>query len=184
MNKHKNSTNIGKHNKGSINIGSDNKGVGNIGDINIGRDNIGALNIGYSDIGLYNHGKINVGSGNFGIGNIGSNNIGFFNIGIQNFGVFNTDGFQFDGIDITSDKEIKNLNKKIFTFNKPTDWTFEKFMASIDFDMFFKEMDSIYEPVSKKTLSIFEHIPNFDETLMNKILTKVYGYHAAEDEPY
>ncbi len=182
--RHKNSTNIGKHNKGSMNIGLDNNGVGNIGNINIGRDNIGALSIGLLNIGFYNHGKINVGSGNFGIGNIGSNNIGFFNIGIKNFGIFNTNGFQFDDIDITSDKEIKNLDKKIFTFNEPTDWTFEKLMTSIDFDMLFKEIDSVHRTVSKKTFNVFERIPNFDEALMSKILIKVYGYYDVEDKPH
>lgn len=172
--RHKNPTNIGKHNKGSMNIGLDNKGIGNMGNTNIGRYNIGSLSIGFSNVGLYNHGKINVGSGNFGIGNIGSNNIGFFNIGIKNFGIFNTDGFQFDDIDITSDKEIKNLDKKIFTFNEPTDWTFRDFMDSKVFELLFENVSSSEDIFKEDFRYILESMPNFDEALFHKILA-VYG---------
>ena len=145
-----------------VNGGSNNVGHGNHGNKNIGNRNIGSFNKGEGNTGLSNSGSNNIGSGN----------IGFFNIGVRNYGVFNTEGFQHDGT--FSGKKLGKLNKKIFMFNKPTDWTFNDFMDSKVFELLFGN-DLSPEDVFKEDFRyVLESMPNFDEALLRKILA-VYG---------
>ena len=182
------SNNVGHENYGNKNIGirnkgSENKGEGNEGERNEGKwnkgyqnkgnGNNGIYNSGDRNIGCFNNGEANTGSGNSGRNNIGRNNIGFFNIGVRNYGVFNTEGFQYDDT-LFSGKKLEKLNKKIFVFNKPTDWTFNDFMDSKVFELLFGK-DSSPEDIFKEDFRyILESIPNFDEALLHKILA-VYG---------
>lgn len=165
--------NNGSKNKGEGNEGSKNDGKWNKGYQNKGNGNNGIYNSGDRNIGCFNHGEANTGSNNSGRNNIGSNNIGFFNIGVRNYGVFNTEGFQHDGT-LSSGKKLEKLNKKIFMFNKPTDWTFNDFMDSKVFELLFGN-DLSPEDVFKEDFRyILESMPNFDEALLHKILA-VYG---------
>lgn len=173
--------NNGVRNSGRGNRGSENSGINNCGYQNHGSNNLGAYNTGDYNTGDYNRGKSNIGYGNFGKNNIGSKNIGFFNIGVRNLGVFNTGGFQYENENIVrSDEEIKTLNRKIFMFNRPTDWTFKRFMASRAFELLFDDSLSP-ENIFSEIPSLRESMPNFDEIIMCKILAE-YGYYD-EDRP-
>ena len=165
--------NEGSKNKGEGNKGSKNDGKWNKGCQNEGNSNHGIYNSGDRNIGCLNHGEANIGSNNSGSNNIGSNNIGFFNIGIRNYGAFNTEGFQNNSILFPGEK-LEELNKKIFMFNKPTDWTFNDFMNSKVFELLFRNVSSSGDIFKEDFRYILESMPNFDEALLHKILA-VYG---------
>lgn len=125
--------NIGAHNTGKYNLftgnsgdynrGNRNSGSGNLGNHNTGYGNIGDNNTGNYNNGHYNVGRYNVGDCNIGDYNSGSCNIGDFNIGDYTVGVFNVNGVDNKG------------ERKINMFNKPSDWTMNRWKLSMAYKL-------------------------------------------------
>ena len=92
----------GYGNSGDNNSGDNNSGYGNSGDNNSGDNNSGNRN----------SGNRNSGDNNSGYGNSGYGNSGDWNYSSYNSGCFNTEGH------------------KIMLFDKPSDWTYEDWLAS------------------------------------------------------
>lgn len=104
--------NSGSYNSGSYNTGSCNSGSSNTGSCNSGSRNSGEYNSGWHNSGSYNSGWYNSGSRNSGSHNSGSHNTGDWNKAIRSSGCFNTKA------------------SKIEMFDKPSDWTFTKWLVS------------------------------------------------------
>ena len=80
--------------------------------VNTGKGCTGYGNSGYGNSGNRNSGYDNSGDNNSGYGNSGDNNSGDWNYSSYNSGCFNTEGH------------------KIMLFDKPSDWTYEDWLAS------------------------------------------------------
>ena len=98
----------GRCNSGNRNSGNRNSGNRNSGNRNSGNRNSGDWNSGNWNSGDWNSGNWNSGNRNSGDWNSGNWNSGDWNVTSFSNGCFNT------------------VSPKIYMFNKPTDWTFER----------------------------------------------------------
>lgn len=105
-----------------VNVGTGNTGMGNSGFGNSGNRNLGSHNSGE-----YNSGSSNTGSSNSGWYNSGSRNSGWYNSGSCNSGSYNTGDWNKA---IRSSGCFNTKGSKIEMFNKPSDWTFTKWLVS------------------------------------------------------
>jgi hypothetical protein len=111
--------NLGADNTGRNNCGNRNAGHWNVGNGNDGYYNVGDNNHGSSNVGDHNDGDFNTGSCNRGWRNTGNENRGNDNVGDWNYGNFNVGCFMTTGDQPT-----------IPMFNKPSNWTLEKWRTS------------------------------------------------------
>ena len=114
--------NTGDYNTGRCNSGNSNTGPGNAGNDNTGGRNDGSSNTGNYNDGNWNTGDYNSGDSNTGIWNIGKHNSGNCNIGSWNTGDWNK-SFYNTGCFNTEETTI-------MLFNKPSDWTFRRWLES------------------------------------------------------
>lgn len=130
-----------------VNIGKENTGIGNTGNCNAGNENTGDWSSGYwnsgtgnagdGNTGDFNTGNWNTGNGNTGYKNTGDSNIGDENTGDSNIGNENT-GKRNIGDSNTGDWNKSSFNtgcfntkeQTIMLFNKPSDWTFRRWLGS------------------------------------------------------
>ena len=130
-----------------VNIGKENTGIGNTGNCNAGNENTGDWSSGYwnsgtgnagdGNTGDFNTGNWNTGNGNTGYKNTGDSNIGDENTGDSNIGNENT-GKRNIGDSNTEDWNKSSFNtgcfntkeQTIMLFNKPSDWTFRRWLGS------------------------------------------------------
>ena len=110
--------NSGNRNSGNWNSGNRNSGNWNSGDRNSGDQNSGNWNSGNWNSGNRNSGNRNSGNWNSGNQNSGNWNSGNRNSGNRNSGDWNATSF--------SNGCFNTVSPKIYMFNKPTDWTFER----------------------------------------------------------
>jgi len=110
--------NSGNWNSGDWNSGDWNSGNRNSGDWNSGNRNSGNCNSGDRNSGNWNSGNRNSGDWNSGNSNSGNCNSGDRNSGNCNSGDWNATSF--------SNGCFNTVSPKIYMFNKPTDWTFER----------------------------------------------------------
>ena len=110
--------NSGDRNSGNRNSGNCNSGDCNSGDCNSGDRNSGDWNSGNWNSGNWNSGNWNSGNRNSGNCNSGDCNSGDRNSGDWNSGDWNATSF--------SNGCFNTVSPKIYMFNKPTDWTFER----------------------------------------------------------
>ena len=109
--------NTGKACTGRCNTGDWNTGDWNTGDWNTGNRNTGDCNTGDCNTGDWNTGNRNTGDWNTGDWNTGDCNTGNRNTGDWNLSSFNTGCFMTE-------------EQPIMMFNKPSDWTFRKWVES------------------------------------------------------
>lgn len=109
--------NAGRCNSGNCNTGCANAGKGNTGGRNDGDCNTGNCNEGDCNTGDYNSGNSNTGTWNIGKHNSGNCNIGNWNTGDWNKSFFNTGCFNTE-------------ETTIMLFNKPSNWTFRRWLES------------------------------------------------------
>ena len=112
--------NSGDCNSGNWNSGDRNSGNSNSGDCNSGDRNSGDCNSGNRNSGNSNSGNWNSGNWNSGNSNSGNSNSGNSNSGDSNSGDWNATSF--------SNGCFNTVSPKIYMFNKPTDWTFERWL--------------------------------------------------------
>ncbi|MFR4636998.1 MAG: hypothetical protein ACLT51_07535 [Faecalibacterium prausnitzii] len=110
--------NSGNRNSGNWNSGNRNSGDQNSGNWNSGNWNSGNRNSGNRNSGDWNSGNRNSGNRNSGDWNSGNRNSGNRNSGNRNSGDWNATSF--------SNGCFNTVSPKIYMFNKPTDWTFER----------------------------------------------------------
>ena len=110
--------NSGNCNSGDRNSGNRNSGDSNSGNCNSGNCNSGDWNSGNCNSGDWNSGNRNSGDSNSGDSNSGNCNSGDRNSGNCNSGDWNATSF--------SNGCFNTVSPKIYMFNKPTDWTFER----------------------------------------------------------
>ena len=110
--------NTGKACTGRCNSGNRNSGNRNSGNWNSGNRNSGNRNSGDWNSGDWNSGDCNSGNRNSGDWNSGDWNSGDWNSGNRNSGDWNATSF--------SNGCFNTVSPKIYMFNKPTDWTFER----------------------------------------------------------
>ena len=108
----------GRCNSGNCNSGDWNSGNWNSGNCNSGDWNSGNCNSGDWNSGNRNSGNSNSGNCNSGNWNSGNCNSGNWNSGDWNSGDWNATSF--------SNGCFNTVSPKIYMFNKPTDWTFER----------------------------------------------------------
>ena len=108
----------GRCNSGDQNSGNWNSGNRNSGNWNSGNGNSGNWNSGDRNSGNWNSGDRNSGDQNSGNWNSGNWNSGNRNSGNRNSGDWNATSF--------SNGCFNTVSPKIYMFNKPTDWTFER----------------------------------------------------------
>ena len=108
----------GRCNSGDQNSGNRNSGNWNSGNRNSGNRNSGNWNSGNQNSGNWNSGNRNSGNRNSGNRNSGDWNSGNRNSGNRNSGDWNATSF--------SNGCFNTVSPKIYMFNKPTDWTFER----------------------------------------------------------
>jgi hypothetical protein len=134
--------NTGNWNTGNWNTGNCNTGDWNTGDWNTGNRNTGNCNTGNRNTGNCNTGNWNTGNWNTGNCNTGNRNTGNCNTGDWNTGDYNT-GNRNTGNCNTGNCNTGDWNKSSFNngcfmteeqtimmFNKPTDWTYRKWLDS------------------------------------------------------
>ena len=109
--------NTGNRNTGNRNTGNWNTGDWNTGNCNTGDCNTGDWNTGNRNTGDRNTGNWNTGDCNTGDCNTGDCNTGDWNTGDWNKSSFNTGCFMTE-------------EPTIMMFNKPTDWTYRKWLDS------------------------------------------------------
>lgn len=114
--------NTGNKNTGDWNSGYWNSGTGNAGDGNTGDFNTGNWNTGNGNTGYKNTGDSNIGDENTGDSNIGNENTGKRNIGDKNTGDWNKSSFNTGC--------FNTKEQTIMLFNKPSDWTFRRWLGS------------------------------------------------------
>ena len=113
-------SNSGDWNSGNWNSGDWNSGNWNSGNWNSGNWNSGNCNSGDRNSGDRNSGNWNSGNSNSGNSNSGNWNSGNSNSGNRNSGDWNATSF--------SNGCFNTVSPKIYMFNKPTDWTFERWL--------------------------------------------------------
>jgi hypothetical protein len=159
--------NAGNYNAGYANAGNDNAGNYNAGNYNAGNRNAGYANAGNDNAGNDNAGNDNAGNynaGNYNAGNYnaGNRNAGYANAGNDNAGAFNT------------------IQSPYMMFNKPSDWTFEKFRDSTAFGLLnsidttlwipsdnMSDQEKKYHPYHETTGGYIKNIP-FKEAFTNQ----------------
>ena len=109
--------NTGDSCTGLSNTGCWNTGCWNSGHRNTGNRNTGNRNTGDWNTGSWNTGHWNSGHCNTGSWNTGSHNIGNWNTGDWNKSSFNNGCFM-------------TIESKIMMFNKPSDWTYQRWLSS------------------------------------------------------
>ena len=112
--------NTGKACTGCCNSGNRNSGSWNSGNRNSGDSNSGNCNSGNCNSGDWNSGNCNSGDSNSGNCNSGNCNSGNCNSGDRNSGDWNATSF--------SNGCFNTVSPKIYMFNKPTDWTFGRWL--------------------------------------------------------
>ena len=115
--------NSGDRNSGDWNSGNCNSGNCNSGDWNSGNSNSGDSNSGDRNSGNRNSGNCNSGDRNSGNCNSGNCNSGDRNSGNRNSGNCNSGDWNATSF---SNGCFNTVSPKIYMFNKPTDWTFER----------------------------------------------------------
>ena len=115
--------NSGDQNSGDQNSGNWNSGNWNSGDQNSGDQNSGDQNSGNWNSGNWNSGNQNSGDWNSGNWNSGNRNSGDWNSGNRNSGNRNSGDWNATSF---SNGCFNTVSPKIYMFNKPTDWTFER----------------------------------------------------------
>ena len=115
--------NSGDQNSGDQNSGNWNSGNWNSGDQNSGDQNSGDQNSGNWNSGDWNSGNQNSGDWNSGNWNSGNRNSGDWNSGNRNSGNRNSGDWNATSF---SNGCFNTVSPKIYMFNKPTDWTFER----------------------------------------------------------
>ena len=115
--------NSGDRNSGDWNSGNCNSGNCNSGDWNSGNRNSGDSNSGDRNSGNRNSGNCNSGDRNSGNCNSGNCNSGDRNSGNRNSGNCNSGDWNATSF---SNGCFNTVSPKIYMFNKPTDWTFER----------------------------------------------------------
>ena len=120
--------NSGNSNSGNRNSGNSNSGNCNSGDWNSGNCNSGDWNSGNRNSGNSNSGDWNSGNSNSGNRNSGNCNSGDWNSGNSNSGNSNSGNCNSGDWNATSFSNgcFNTVSPKIYMFNKPTDWTFER----------------------------------------------------------
>jgi hypothetical protein len=143
-NRNTGNSNTGNRNTGNSNTGNSNTGYSNTGNRNTGNSNTGNSNTGNRNTGNSNTGNSNTGDRNTGDRNTGDSNTGYSNTGYSNTGYSNT-GNRNTGAFCTGDP--------VFTlFNKPADWTAEKFLNSKAWGLIVRDVDTkLWVPESKMT---------------------------------
>ncbi|MGI6501279.1 MAG: pentapeptide repeat-containing protein [Anaerostipes sp.] len=114
--------NTGNRNTGNRNTGNRNTGDCNTGNRNTGNRNTGDCNTGNRNTGSRNTGNRNTGDWNTGLCNTGNRNTGNRNTGNRNTGDWNSTNF--------SSGCFNTEEQKIMLFNKPSDWTYRKWLDS------------------------------------------------------
>ena len=117
--------NSGNWNSGDWNSGNWNSGDWNSGDWNSGNWNSGNWNSGNCNSGDRNSGDRNSGNWNSGNSNSGNSNSGNWNSGNSNSGNRNSGDWNATSF---SNGCFNTVSPKIYMFNKPTDWTFERWL--------------------------------------------------------
>lgn len=150
--------NNGFCNQGYLNVGNYNLGTRNIGKHNCGNSNKGNHNVGSNNDGSYNKGRSNTGDYNIGHYNIGNNNMGDFNMTDNTIGCFCT------------------KKTKLKMFNKPSNWTFQKWRASEQYFILECMMKNprecrqkIWDALSPLSKKIVQNLPNFDPHIFEKV---------------
>ncbi len=115
--------NSGNWNSGNRNSGNWNSGNWNSGNWNSGNRNSGNRNSGNWNSGNWNSGDQNSGNWNSGNRNSGNRNSGDWNSGNRNSGNRNSGDWNATSF---SNGCFNTVSPKIYMFNKPTDWTFER----------------------------------------------------------
>ena len=115
--------NSGDQNSGNRNSGDQNSGDWNSGNWNSGNRNSGNWNSGNRNSGDWNSGNQNSGNWNSGNRNSGNRNSGDWNSGNRNSGNRNSGDWNATSF---SNGCFNTVSPKIYMFNKPTDWTFER----------------------------------------------------------
>ena len=115
--------NSGNWNSGNWNSGNQNSGDWNSGNWNSGNRNSGNWNSGNWNSGNWNSGNQNSGDWNSGNWNSGNRNSGDWNSGNRNSGNRNSGDWNATSF---SNGCFNTVSPKIYMFNKPTDWTFER----------------------------------------------------------
>ena len=115
--------NSGNWNSGDWNSGNQNSGDWNSGNWNSGNRNSGNWNSGNWNSGNWNSGNQNSGDWNSGNWNSGNRNSGDWNSGNRNSGNRNSGDWNATSF---SNGCFNTVSPKIYMFNKPTDWTFER----------------------------------------------------------
>ena len=115
--------NSGDQNSGNWNSGNRNSGSWNSGNRNSGNWNSGDRNSGDQNSGNWNSGNWNSGNRNSGNRNSGNWNSGNWNSGNRNSGNRNSGDWNATSF---SNGCFNTVSPKIYMFNKPTDWTFER----------------------------------------------------------
>ncbi len=115
--------NSGNWNSGDRNSGDQNSGNWNSGNWNSGNRNSGNRNSGNWNSGNWNSGDQNSGNWNSGNRNSGNRNSGDWNSGNRNSGNRNSGDWNATSF---SNGCFNTVSPKIYMFNKPTDWTFER----------------------------------------------------------
>ena len=115
--------NTGKACTGRCNSGDQNSGNWNSGNWNSGNRNSGNRNSGNWNSGNWNSGNQNSGNQNSGNWNSGNRNSGDWNSGNRNSGNRNSGDWNATSF---SNGCFNTVSPKIYMFNKPTDWTFER----------------------------------------------------------
>lgn len=145
-----------------VNIGENNTGIGNVGDLNSGNKNTGhsnsgnfntgCLNSGCLNTGCYNMGDRNSGNTNSGNGNTGDCNIGNLNTGNWNNGDLNTGDWNTC---CCSSGCFNTVSPPFFMFNKPSNWSYAKWLWSDACDLFSK--------ISKRDVEFVDYSSMTDE---------------------
>ena len=122
-NRNSGNRNSGDWNSGNRNSGNQNSGDWNSGNWNSGNRNSGNWNSGNRNSGDWNSGNQNSGNRNSGDQNSGDQNSGNRNSGNRNSGNRNSGDWNATSF---SNGCFNTVSPKIYMFNKPTDWTFER----------------------------------------------------------
>jgi len=122
-NRNSGNRNSGDQNSGNRNSGDQNSGDWNSGNWNSGNRNSGNWNSGNRNSGDWNSGNQNSGNWNSGNRNSGNRNSGDWNSGNRNSGNRNSGDWNATSF---SNGCFNTVSPKIYMFNKPTDWTFER----------------------------------------------------------
>ena len=165
--------NTGKGCTGFRNSGDWNSGDWNSGDRNSGNRNSGSGNSGSGNSGSGNSGDWNSGDWNSGDWNSGNRNSGDWNSGNRNSGDWNITNY--------SNGCFNTTEPLIYLFDKPSEWTYEDWLASRARYLLSQILSGVYEWIwfSEMTDSEKEENPNAKVT--NGYLKKLDNTDCAAD---